>query len=116
MTAEAFQHGVMSFSNGKRECRCSAEPGNRLKRYTICSTFPAVLLCAVGISAKDLRPRRQHHFHPAAGTKRNQALRLDGMPRHQSQPVALRDGGEQERRFGRGEGCSNADTTPAAEG
>jgi hypothetical protein len=50
------------------------------------------------------------------GTKRNQALRLDGMPGRESKPEALRDGSEQEHRFGRGESCSNTDTAAAAEG
>jgi hypothetical protein len=41
-----------------------------------------------------LRPWREHHFHPMAGAKRNQALRLDGMACRDSQPVVLCDGRE----------------------
>jgi hypothetical protein len=62
------------------------------------------------------RLRCERHHHAAAGTKRNQALRLDRMPRHESQSVALRDRGEQNRGFGHRESCSDADTAPAPEG
>src|SRR5579862_7632622 len=59
---------------------------------------------------------RKYHFHAMTGPKRNQALRLDRMPRHEPQPAALPNRREQERRFRHGEGGADADTPAAAEG
>ena len=49
-----------------------------------------------------------------ASAKRNQALRLDTVAGDEAQTEALRDGGEQNRRFRSGKRRSDADPAPAA--
>src|SRR5580658_9476978 len=66
-------------------------------------------------------PRRsaaplEQHVHAVARAKRDEPLRLDGEARLEPETVALRDGGEDQHRFGHGEGRTDTDARTCAEG
>ena len=48
------------------------------------------------------------------GAKRYQALRFNEVPRHQLQPIALREGSQEYRRLREGESGADADAPAAA--
>ena len=60
-------------------------------------------------------PPLQQHLQAVAWPQRDQALRFDGKAGFQTQPIALRDGREDQHRFRHGEGGADADARTGAE-